>query len=63
MEEKDFIKMMVNDMMSSDRLSLEKKHDALDALQEDIDNLSPEDADEQKEMQEFLDEHRAKLNK
>lgn len=63
MEEKDFIKMMVNDMMSGDRLSLEKKHDALDALQEDIDNLSPEDADEQKEMQEFLNEQRAKLNK
>lgn len=63
MEEKDFIKMMVNDMMSGDRLPLEKKHDALDALQEDIDNLSPENADEQKEMQEFLDEHRAKLNK
>lgn len=63
MQEKDFIKMMVNDMMSGDRLSLKKKHDALDALQDDIDNLSPEDADEQKEMQEFLDEHRAKLNK
>lgn len=63
MEEKDFIKLMVKDMMASDALSLEKKHDALDALQEDINNLSPEDADEQKEMQEFLDEQRAELNK
>lgn len=61
MEEKDFIKMMVNDMMQAEHVTLEQKHGALDALQEDIDNL--DDADEKAEMQKFLNEHRNTLNK
>lgn len=61
MEEKDFIKMMVDDIMDADHVTLEQKHGALDALQQDIDLL--DDADEKQEMQEFLNEHRNNLNK